>query len=342
MQSQVGMEALDRPRPPPGEALFMGTSEPATTAHWQYRFADVDGVRVHWAELGESTEKPPLVFLHGLSDCHRSWLRLAPRLARDRRVLVPDLPGHGLSGRPDASYELGWYAHVLGHWLDTVGIDRADVVGHSFGGGVAQMMLLECPGRIRRLALVSSGGLGREIAALLRLAGSMPLVVERLGQPFMGLFTRLARKATGSLHSSEDVAQLSAMNAQSGSARAFARTVRDIIDWRGQRRSFFERADELSALPPIAVFWGDRDAVIPFSHAEALASAVDGVRLTRFASCGHYPHHEKPDDFVDGLREFLDATGVRAARLRRAAEAHGSGIRRAAIPAPSVLEPCLG
>jgi pimeloyl-ACP methyl ester carboxylesterase len=280
----------------------------------------VDGVRVHWAELGESTEKPPLVLLHGLSDCHRSWMRLAPRLARDRRVLVPDLPGHGLSGRPDASYELGWYARVLGRWLDTAGVDRADVVGHSFGGGVAQMMLLECPGRIRRLVLVSSGGLGREIAALLRVAGSIPLFVERLGQPFMGLFTRLARSATGSLHSSEDAARLSAMNAQSGSARAFARTVRDIIDWRGQRRSFFARADELSALPPMAVFWGDRDAVIPFSHAEALANAVDGVRLTRFAACGHYPHHEKPDDFVNGLRDFLDGPGVRAARLRRGRE----------------------
>jgi len=178
------------------------------------------------------------------------------------------------------------------------------------------MMLLECPDRIRRLVLVSSGGLGREVALYLRLA-SLPHIVERLGQPFMGPCTRLARNATGDVHSREDMGRLSAMNAQSGSARAFARTVRDIIDWRGQRRTFLQRAHEVATLPPIAVFWGNRDAVIPFSHAEALAKAMDGVRVTRFEACGHYPHRERPDDFVSELRGFLDAPHAQAARLRR-------------------------
>jgi len=281
-----------------------------------HHFARVEGVRLHWAELGESTARPPLVLLHGLHDYYRTWGQLAPRLANDRRVLMPDLPGHGLSGRPDASYRLDWYADIMARWLemvlDTGGV--VDVVGHSFGGGVAQMMLLHCPKRIRRLVLVSSGGLGREIAWCLRLA-SIPFVVEHLGQPFMRLGTRIAIKATGDVVSREDSARLAAMNAQRGSARAFARTVQDIIDWRGQRRCFFERADELSKLPPIAAFWGDRDTVIPYSHAEALAEAVDGVRITRFKDCGHYPHHESPDAFVAALRGFLDSREARAACL---------------------------
>ena len=280
-----------------------------------HRCARVEGVRVHWAELGESTDRPPLVLLHGLNDCYRTWRQVAARFARDRRVLTPDLPGHGLSARPDASYELRWYAQVMARWLERAGVERADIVGHSFGGGVAQMMLLECAERIHRLVLVSSGGLGREITVSLRLA-SVPLVVERLGQRFMGPCTRLALKATGDVISREDVMRLSAINAQSGSARAFARTVRDIIDWRGQRRTFFERAHELPTLPPIAVFWGDRDTVIPFSHAEALAKVVDGVRVTRFEACGHYPHHQEPDAFVDALRHFLDSPDAARARLR--------------------------
>jgi pimeloyl-ACP methyl ester carboxylesterase len=284
-----------------------------------HHFVRVEGVRLHWAELGESMGKPPLVLLHGLNDCYRTWKQLAPHLACDRRVLMPDLPGHGLSGRPDASYELRLYADVMARWLETVldagGVDRADIVGHSFGGGVAQMMLLRCPTRIRRLVLASSGGLGREIAWSLRLA-SIPFLVEHLGQPFMRLGTRFALKATGDVVSREDSARLAAMNAQRGSARAFARTVRDIIDWRGQRRCFFQRADELSTLPPIAVFWGDRDTVIPYSHAEALAQSVDGVRVTRFQACGHYPHHENPDAFVAALRDFLDSPEARAAHLR--------------------------
>jgi pimeloyl-ACP methyl ester carboxylesterase len=82
--------------------------------------------------------------------------------------------------------------------------------------------------------------------------------------------------------------------------------VHDIIDWRGQLRTFYQRARELPSLPPIAVFWGNRDAVIPFSHAEALARFVDGVRVTTFETCGHYLHHERPDAFVEALRDFLE------------------------------------
>lgn len=294
----------------------LGSKPPATTAAWRHHFARVEGVRLHWAELGESTAKAPLVLLHGLNDCYRTWRQVAPEFARDRRVLVPDLPGHGLSARPDVSYELPWYSHVMARWLEAADVDRADVVGHSFGGGVAQMMLLECERQIRRLVLASSGGLGREVGVALRLA-SIPLVVERLGQPFMGPGTRLAVKATGDVLSAEDRARLSELNAQPGSARAFARTVRDIIDWRGQRRTFFQRAGELSKLPAIAVFWGDHDTVIPFSHAEALAESVDGIRITRFEGCGHYPHHEQRDAFVEALRDFLDSPTVQAACLRR-------------------------
>ena len=341
VQTQRVMRTPDRIHPPLREpGLVTGGDRSPTPTKWHHRFARVEGVRLHWAELGVSTAKPPLVLLHGLNDCYRTWRQLGPRLAGDRRVLMPDLPGHGLSARPDASYELRWYAHVMARWLEAAGVEHADLVGHSLGGGVAQMMLLECPERIRRLVLVSSGGLGRQIAVSLRLA-SIPFVVERLGQPFMGPCTRLAVKLTGDVLSNEDTARLCAINAQSGSARAFARTVRDIVDWRGQRRTFFQRAHELSTLPPIAVFWGERDTVIPISHAEALAKAVDGVRVTRFEACGHYPHHEKPDAFVAALRDFLDSTDVRPARLRREVSGRAGACRNADAPANLVpLQNC--
>jgi pimeloyl-ACP methyl ester carboxylesterase len=278
-----------------------------------HSFARVDGCRLHWVDCnGIRPNGPPLVLLHGLSDSYSSWMHLVPRLAQDRRVLVPDLPGHGLSARPDASYELKWYAHTMARWLESRGLESVDMVGHSFGGGVALMMLPECRRRIRRLILVSSGGLGREISFLLRLA-SIPYLVERFGQPFMGPATRLGLMATGGAFSQTDGAKRSAMNARGGSARAFARTVRDIIDWRGQRRSFLDRPPDL-ALPPIAVFWGDRDAVIPISHARALEQSMDGVRLTVFDGCGHYPHHQQPEAFVRAVGRFLGDPSVRPAR----------------------------
>jgi len=275
----------------------------------------IDGTLVHWVEIGHEGDEPPVVALHGLNDCHLTWKRIAPLLGRDRRVLMPDLPGHGLSGRPDASYELCWYARTMARWIDAVGLDRADVVGHSFGGGVAQTMLLECPDRIRRLVLVSSGGLGSEVALLLRLA-SLPYVVERLGQPFMGPCTRLTLHGLRDVIPEGYIEELSRMNAQRGSARAFARTVRDIIDWRGQRKTFYQRAYELAGLPPMALLWGNRDTIIPTAHATALTTFVEGVRLILFEGCGHYLHHEQPESFVRAVRDFLDDPSVPAARLR--------------------------
>ncbi len=276
--------------------------------------ATIEGIRVRWAELGVQPEsRVPLVLLHGLYDCHLTWKHVAPELARDRRVLMPDLPGHGLSDRPDASYELGWYARVVARWLESLGIAQVDVVGHSFGGGVAQMLLLECPKRIRRLVLVASGGLGREIRALLRLA-SAPGVVEGLGQRFMGLGTRLALRADGCFTEVE-IRELAEMNAAPGSARAFARTVRDVIDWRGQRRGFFDRAHEITPIPPIAVLWGVRDKVIPVDHGRMFAERVEGVVFVPFERCGHYVHRESPRDFVRIVRELLEMPSPRSPRL---------------------------
>lgn len=208
---------------------------------------------MHWAELGQGY---PIVLLHGLCDSHRTWFKVAPMLAQSRRVLMLDLAGHGLSERPDASYALEWHARVVGAWLDVLGFETVDLVGHSFGGGVALwMMLLEHRARVRRLALVAAGGLGRDVSWALRLA-SLPYVVEHFGQPFMARGTRLALGAAGA-YEGDEIARLSSMNATAGTARAFARSVRDVIDWRGQHRHLRDGAGEVAVLPPVALFGGN-------------------------------------------------------------------------------------
>src|SRR4051812_3500629 len=192
-------------------------------------FAHVEGVELHWAEQGQGR---PLVLLHGLCDSHRTWRLVAPALAAGRRVLTPDLPGHGLSGRPDATYALAWYAQVIGAWLDALGLDEIDLVGHSYGGGVAQQLLIDRGARVRRLALVAAGGLGAEVGVGLRLL-SVSGMVERFGQPFTGPITRVAMRVVDAEFASEDIAWLGWTNAMPGTARALGRTVRDVIDWRG-------------------------------------------------------------------------------------------------------------
>ncbi|MEQ1503442.1 MAG: alpha/beta fold hydrolase [Myxococcota bacterium] len=276
----------------------------------RHRYTEVDGVTLHWAELGEASELPPVVLLHGLSDAHLTWRAIAPGLAADRRVLLLDLPGCGYSGRPDASYALAWQAQLVAAWLAQQGLDEVDIVGHSYGGGVALMLLLECRPRIRRLALVAAGGLGRELNFWLRFA-AFPYFVERFGQPFMAFGTRRAARGP---EAPDDVDELIRINAQPGTARAFSRTVRDVISFRGQERLASDRTHEITSFPPMAVLWGEADTHIPIAHGRALAERLPGIRFRAFPGCGHYVHHDDPAGFLAELRAFLDDPDAEAVR----------------------------
>jgi pimeloyl-ACP methyl ester carboxylesterase len=283
-----------------------------------YRSLRVDGARLHWCEIpGPSeTRSVPLLLLHGLHDSHLTWKHLAPLFGSDRRVLMPDLFGCGLSDRPDASYELSWHARSIAQWLEAIGVSEVDVVGHSFGGGVGQMLLLEPKLKVRRLALLASGGLGRDVGVWLRLA-TLPLI-ERFGQPFMRHGTRYFLRALNPSLRMEDLERMSAMNARAGSARAFARTVRDVIDWRGQRRMLYQHAHQIASFPPVMVCWGDRDEVIPIHHGISLSQAAECVAFHHIEGAGHWLHHEKPQQVVDALRSFFDEPVVECMRLRPA------------------------
>jgi len=274
----------------------------------------VDGTEIHWAEQGAPGGRTPLVLIHGLTDSHLSWRRISPGLAKERRVFMIDLPGCGLSGRPDASYGLEWQAELVAKWIEQLDLRSVDVVGHSYGGGVAQMLLLSCADRMRRLVLAASGGLGREVGFWLKL-GAFPHVVERLGQPFMAFGTR---KALSSMikrrddsepedATARDIEVLAKMNARPGTARAFSRTVRDVINFGGQTRLFTQRLEEVNVELPIAVLWGEEDDVIPMKHARDFVALFDNVFFESFPDCGHFLHHERPAEVLAALQRFLDA-----------------------------------
>lgn len=271
----------------------------------------IGGVELNWSERGAGS---PIVVLHGLSDSERSWWPVMHELGASHRVLGLDLPGCGLSARPDASYSIDWQSQLVEAWLDEVGIATCDLVGHSYGGGLALWLLLRRASAIRRLALVAPGGLGREVALTLRLA-ALPGVVERMGQPWMTAVTRLQTLLNGRGLSAEQRYGLNRMNGAPGTARAFARTVRDVIDWHGQTRSFLARAREITRLPAIALFWGEEDRVIPLRQAEKLCAALANCTLERFPGAGHFLHWERPHELARALLAYFDAAAVPPAEL---------------------------
>jgi len=281
------------------------------TADCTRHYAHVEGTELHWIEVGAGR---PMVLLHGLADCHRTWRRLIPALADRRRLLMPDLAGHGLSARPDASYSLEWHASLVGAWMDRLGLDEVDLVGHSYGGGVAQWLVLQRASRIRRLGLVAPGGLGRGVGIGVRLATLG--IVEKFGQPFMGLGTSIGLRAAG-MFERDDIDHVRWMNTAPGTARALRRTAADVVDLKGQRIHMLEHAHEVAEMPPTLLFWGDRDPIIPFEQAERMRASFDGVSLVRFEGVGHFPHLERPDEMANAMRDFVDEAALCRPKLRR-------------------------
>src|SRR5919112_3585140 len=115
-------------------------------------------------------EGPAILLVHGIAGRAENWDPIFPALARNHTVNAPDLPGHGLSGKPPGDYSIGALASAMRDLLVYLGHDRATMIGHSLGGGVAMQYAYMFPERADRLVLISSRGLGPDVSLILRAA----------------------------------------------------------------------------------------------------------------------------------------------------------------------------
>jgi pimeloyl-ACP methyl ester carboxylesterase len=255
-----------------------------------------------------------VVLIHGMVNSSRHWEEVALRLAGDYTVIAPDLIGHGDSATPRGDYSLGAHAAAIRDLLAAIGVDRATIVGHSLGGGVAMQFFWQFPERTERLALVSSGGLGHDVSPLLRSAavpGAYPLlwlaarrhVVSAIG----ALSERLRERGSGAGVYVEAVARALRPLEDRGSRRAFLQTLRSVIDVRGQRVSARDRLHLLDGFPTLIV-WGERDNTIPLAHGLATHRALPGSRFETLPRAAHFPHLEDPEGLAARLRDFLQTT----------------------------------
>src|SRR2546421_852992 len=127
----------------------------------------VHGHRVNFNIAGRG---PAVVLIHGVAGRAGQWDETAQYLAERHTVVAPDLLGHGDSAKPRGDYSLGAHASGIRDLLVGLNIERASVVGHSLGGGIAMQFAYQFPERCQRLILVSSGGLGEEVHSMLRAA----------------------------------------------------------------------------------------------------------------------------------------------------------------------------
>jgi pimeloyl-ACP methyl ester carboxylesterase len=272
----------------------------------------IHGHPVGYRRAGVSNEQT-ILLIHGLAGSSKTWDAVIDSLAVEYDVIAPDLLGHGESAKPRGDYSLGAFASGLRDFLAVLDVSSVTVVGHSFGGGVAMQLAYQYPHLIDRLVLVGSGGLGREVSALLRLLtlpGAeylMPLgfpkfVVEKSND--LGQF--LGRRNIRSARLGE-MWRAYASLAGASNRQAFVKTMRSVIEPGGQTVNATDRL-YLAARVPVMIVWGDRDGVIPVEHGRNAHAAIENSRLEILEGVGHFPHVEAPDVFVDTLLDFMHTT----------------------------------
>jgi pimeloyl-ACP methyl ester carboxylesterase len=257
---------------------------------------------------------PPLLLIHGIGDSSRTWEEVMPTLARKHTVIAPDLLGHGDSDKPRADYSVAAYANGMRDLLSALDIERVTLVGHSLGGGVAMQFAYQFPERTDRMVLVSSGGAGRGVSPVLR-AAALPgahLGMAALRLPGSRMAVRLAvdmlrRLDTGLGADAADLLRLVDALPNQTARAAFIRTLRSVVDWRGQVVTMLDRCYLVRGMPTL-LMWGARDSVLPVGHAHRAHAAMPGSRLEIFEDAGHFPFHNDPARFVGLLEDFCSST----------------------------------
>ncbi len=264
------------------------------------RFADVDGVRLHYQEKGEGA---PLLLIHGYTASTFAWKDVFEPLSRQFRVIAVDLKGFGFSAKPEGDYTRRAQGDLVIRFLDHLKIDRAIFCGSSMGGEVSMNAAVRHPDRVSALILVDSSGvtvggggsvgpgvanwpvIGPAVAALALISDSM--VRDGLRQCFYD----------DSMVTGEQVAAY----------------YRPLKTRGGQRAAYLARVQagqdpvepEINRIrQPTLIVWGAEDELIPLEAGRRLNSLIAGSRLVVFDKCGHLPQAEMPERFVGEVSGF--------------------------------------
>lgn len=273
-------------------------------------WVEVDGLRVHYLKAGEGDA--PVLLLHGggYDFASLSYKHAIGPISEHRQVFAPDWPGYGESDKPEMEYTTEYYVGFLGRLMDTLGLEKASLVGISMGGAISLGFSLRSPQRVAKLVLVDSHGLGGEVPggkasyALVRL----PLL-NRLVWAALGRSRKLIR---GSLQSvfydpqavtGDIVDEVYQLAQKPGAGRAWRSWQKHEIGWTGLRTNFVDRLHTLAV--PTLILHGAEDGYVPVSWARRAHTLIKDSELHVFPRCGHWLTLERPGEFNRAVLEFL-------------------------------------
>jgi pimeloyl-ACP methyl ester carboxylesterase len=250
---------------------------------------NINGLDIRYLTGGSGD---PLVIVHGGSDGAAAWLKNILELSKKYTLYVPDMPGFGLSQSVKGKYYIPEMVDFVDLFARAMELKSFYLMGHSLGGGIALHYTLKHPSKIRKLVLVSSLCLGKEIAWWIRLF-SPPVISRSMGKIALALFKgeKYIARCFGGREINQHVTRTSI---NLGSC---------ISTFTQQTIVLLSQLPQIMA--PTLVMWGEKDPIVPFAHAYAAAELIPDCQVRVFDNCGHSVYREQLGEFSNVLSRFL-------------------------------------
>lgn len=264
-------------------------------------FADAGSIKTNYLEAGSG---PPVVLVHGSGPgvtAYANWRLAIPGLAPHFRVLAPDMAGFGFSDKPGGVAEMGLWLGQLTGFLDALGIERASVVGNSFGGGIGIRLAADHPDRVNRLVLMGAMGVSFPITEGLDYVWGYQPGLENMRRT-LDYFAYSRELVNDELAEVRHRAAL-APGVQEAFSALFPAPRQRWVE------ALATPEEQIRAIPhETLIIHGREDQVIPLGNAYRLHSLIERSELHVFGRCGHWSQIEWADDFNALLVRFLGRT----------------------------------
>lgn len=269
------------------------------------RFAEVKGVRLHYQEAG-SPEAPAVILIHGFTASTLVWSEvLLPIAESGFRVIAPDLAGFGFSAKPrDGEYTIEWQARLIAGLMEQLGIERATLVGNSYGGAVAAICALDYPDKVERLVLVGAVSNDNVKKRLLLRLGRSPVVGDLISPLLLDLRWLVRRRVLRNRVRLKEINEkrFEAHHRHLRTSSTQRAALRMLRRWRAERI----RAGAHLIRQPTLLIWGEQDFEIPLADGKELHQRIPESRLIVFRNCGHLPQEEYPQEFAELVTGFVN------------------------------------
>jgi pimeloyl-ACP methyl ester carboxylesterase len=240
-----------------------------------------------------------VVLIHGYTDSARDWAPLVPYLSREDRLILVDIRGHGQSGKPECCYTRLDFAYDIKLLLDSLGVSKADIVGHSLGSIIAQTFAEFWPGRTSRVVLISSTGGHRQGTTPPKPKFDFAAEIRKLKEPIEADSPFMIAWWDSPTPVDPDFIRRQRKDAAGIPLRVWLAVLEQGLD-----------ADDLQkTLPkltaPTLLLWGSEDPIMEEEVRQTLRHALPNAEVKIFDKLGHNPFWEDPRGVADVINTFL-------------------------------------